>query len=83
MALIPHSPYYPDLTPCDFFLFPNMKLKLKGRRYNTIEEIPAESQKAFDTLTETGFQEASQKWRRRWDRYLYAGGNYVEGDGGR
>jgi hypothetical protein len=25
------------LAPCDFFLFPNMKLKLKGRRFDTIE----------------------------------------------
>jgi hypothetical protein len=28
-----------DLAPCDFFLFPKMKLKLKGRRFDTIEEI--------------------------------------------
>ena len=35
----PHPPYSPDLAPCDFFLFPKMKLKLKGRRFDTIEEI--------------------------------------------
>jgi hypothetical protein len=28
MAVIPNPPYSPDLTPFDFFLFPNMKLKL-------------------------------------------------------
>jgi hypothetical protein len=42
MAVIPHPPYSPDLAPCDFFLFPKMKLKLKGRRFDTIEEIQAE-----------------------------------------
>jgi transposase len=42
MAVIPHPPYSPDLAPCDFFLFPKMKLKLKGRRFETIEEIQAE-----------------------------------------
>jgi predicted flavoprotein YhiN len=26
---VPHQPYSPDLAPSDFFLFPNMKLKLK------------------------------------------------------
>jgi len=26
---IPHPPYSPDLAPCDFFLFPKMKLQLK------------------------------------------------------
>jgi hypothetical protein len=29
MALIPHPQYSPDLVPCDFFLVPKMKLKLK------------------------------------------------------
>jgi histone-lysine N-methyltransferase SETMAR len=49
IAVIPHPPYSPDLAPCDFFLFPKMKLKLKGRRFDTIEEIQAETQKVFDT----------------------------------
>jgi hypothetical protein len=35
-----------------------MKLKLKGRRFDTIEEIQAESQRVLDTLTEKYFQEA-------------------------
>jgi len=82
IAVIPHPPYSPDLAPCDFFLFPKMKLKLKGRRFDTIEEIQAETQKVLDTLTEKDFQEAFQKWRRQWDRCLHAGGNYFEGDGG-
>jgi hypothetical protein len=49
MATIPHPPYSPDLTPCDFFPFPKIKLKLKGRRFDTIEEIEAESQRVLDT----------------------------------
>jgi hypothetical protein len=83
MAVIPHPPYSPDLAPCHFFLFPKMKLKLKGRRFDTIEEIQTESRRVLDTLTEKDFQEAFKKWRRWWDRYLHAGGNYFEGDGGR
>jgi hypothetical protein len=60
-SFIPHTPYYPDLAPCDFFLFPVMKLKLKGRRFDTIEEIQAEPQTVLDILTEKDFQEAFQK----------------------
>jgi len=60
-----------------------MKLKLKERWFDTIEEIQAESQRVLDTLIEKDFQEAFQKWRRRWDWCLYAQGNYFEGDGGR
>jgi hypothetical protein len=58
MSLIPHTPYFPHLAPCDLFLFPKMKLKLKGRRFDTIEEIQAESQGVLDTLMEKYFQEA-------------------------
>ena len=83
IVVIPHPPHSPDLTPCDFFLFPKMKLKLKGRRFDTITEIQAETQKVLNTLTEKDFQEAFQNWRRRWDRCLHSGGNYFEGDGGR
>jgi hypothetical protein len=71
MAGISHPPYSPDLTPCDFFLFPNMKLKLKGRRFDTIEEIQAESPRVLDTLTEKDILETFQKWRRQWDRCLH------------
>jgi hypothetical protein len=42
MVVIPHPPYTLDLAPCDFFLFPKMKLGLKGRRFDTNEEIQAE-----------------------------------------
>jgi hypothetical protein len=63
MAAIPHPAYSPDMAPCDFFLFPKIKLKLKGRRFDTTEEIQAESQSVLDTLTEQDFQEAFQKWR--------------------
>jgi hypothetical protein len=83
MAVNPHLAYSPDLTPCEFFLFPKMKLKLKGRRFDTIEEIQAELQRVLDTVTEKDFQEAFQKWRRRWDRCVHVGGNYFEGDGDR
>jgi hypothetical protein len=43
----------PDLASCDLFLFPKLKLKLKlkGCRFDTIEEIQAESQ----ILTEKDF----------------------------
>jgi hypothetical protein len=44
MAVIPHPPYSLDLAPSDFFLFPKMKLKLKGRWFDTTEKNQADSQ---------------------------------------
>jgi hypothetical protein len=61
MAAIPHTPYSHHLAPCDFFLFPKIILKLKGRQFDTTEEIQAEWQRVLDTLTEKDFQEAFKK----------------------
>jgi hypothetical protein len=33
MIVVPHPPYSTDLAPCDFFLFPTLKLWMKGRRF--------------------------------------------------
>jgi hypothetical protein len=40
-----------------------MKMKLKGRRFDTAEEIQAESLRVLDILIAKDFQEAFQKWR--------------------
>jgi histone-lysine N-methyltransferase SETMAR len=34
-----HPPYSPDLSPPDFFLFPQIKSTLKGRRFEDTEDI--------------------------------------------
>ena len=52
-------PYYsPDLPRCNFFLFPKLKLKRKGRRLHTMEEIQRESQMVLDALIELDIQGA-------------------------
>jgi hypothetical protein len=61
--------------------FGTLWLLPKGRRFDTIEDIQAETLRVLGTLTDNDFQEEFQKWRRRWDRCLHAGGNYFEDDG--
>ena len=36
---VTQPPYSQDLVPCDFWLFPNLKSPLKGKRFQTIDEI--------------------------------------------
>jgi hypothetical protein len=43
MAVVLNPPYSRVLAPCDIFLFPKTKMALKGRRFNDVEKIPAES----------------------------------------
>jgi transposase len=57
VTTVPHPVYSPDLAPCDFYVFPKMKLRLKGRRYAAIEEVQAESLQILNTLTPADFSE--------------------------
>jgi len=82
MTVIPHRPYSPDLAPCDFFLFPKLKLWMKGRTFDTIEEIQEESHRVLDTVLKMDFQGCFQAWQKRWDHCIRAKGKYFEGDGG-
>jgi hypothetical protein len=54
-----------------------MKLKLKGRRFDNIEEIQTQSQRVLDTLTGKDFRKLS----KNGGDCDYAGGNYFDGDG--
>ena len=73
---VPHPPYSPDLAPCDFWLFP----KLRGSRYETIEEMKEAVMKAIDTLTQEEFHGAFQKLLERYNKCITAKGDYFEGD---
>ena len=70
-----HTPYSPDLGTCDFLLFP----KLRGCRYETIEEMKEAVTKVIDKLTQEDFHGAFQKLLE-WYKCIAAGGDYFEGD---
>ena len=45
---VPHPPDSPDLSPCDFCLF----LNLRGYRYETTEDMKEAVTNVIDTLTQ-------------------------------
>ena len=73
---VPQPPYSPDLAPCDFWVFP----KLRGCRYETIEEMKEAVTKVIDTLTQEDFHGAFQKLLERYNMCIAAGGDYYGGD---
>ena len=69
-----HSPYSPDLSPPDYFLFPKLKMKLKGRQFADV----AETQEAVtDELKKVQKEEFSAAFQKLYDRAkacIYASG---------
>ena len=73
---VPQPPNSPDLDPCDFCLFPKLKEKLRGCRYETTEEMKEAVTKVIDmrvidTLTQGDFHGA---FHNKW----IAAGDYFE-----
>ena len=73
---VPHRPYSPGLAPCDFWLFP----KLRGCRYETIEEMKEAVTKVIDSLAQEDYHRAFQKLLERYNNCIATGGDYFEGD---
>ena len=71
-----HPPYRPELALCDFWLFP----KLRGCRYETIEEMKEAVTMVIDTLTQEDFDGAFQKLLERYNKCIATGSDYSEGD---
>ena len=69
---VSHYPYSPDPAPCDFCLFP----KLRGCRYERIEEMKEAMSKVIDTLTQEDFHGSLPKLLERYNKCIAAGGDY-------
>ncbi len=77
---VPQPPNSPYLAPSDFCLFPKLKEKHRGCRYETIEEMKEAVTKIIDTLTHENFHGAFQKMLERYNKCIAAGGDLFEGD---
>ena len=70
----------PDLAACDFYLFPNLKSKLKGHHFGTTENIQKIVTDELNTLTENDFQYYYDQWEKRWNHCVTSQGSYFVGD---
>ena len=76
---VPHPSYSPDLSPCNFWLFSNLKENRRGCRYETIEEMKEAVSMVVDTIILDDFHGAFQKLLEQ-RKCIAAGGDYFEGD---
>jgi hypothetical protein len=77
---VPQLPYCLDLAPADFFLFPKLKSTLKGRQFQTTEELEENSLQDLRAIPQNAFQDTFQNWKNCWKRCINSGGEYIEGD---
>ena len=51
-----HPPYSPDMAPCDFWLFPELKTTLKGKSFESREEIMRKTAAELYNIQISAFQ---------------------------
>ncbi|PSN57940.1 hypothetical protein C0J52_00193 [Blattella germanica] len=74
-----HPPYSPDLSPCDYDLFPKMKEPLRGRRFRTVEDVLQATDRSIRTIQRLGTANGIQRLPHRWERVIHNAGGYIEG----
>ena len=80
IKVCPQPPYSLDLAPCDFWLFPKVKMTMKGKRFEPTQDIEVATTVLLKTLTKEDFQNCFRKWQERWDMCVRSNGQYFEGD---
>ena len=60
----PQPPYSPDLAPCDFWLFPKVKMTMKGKYFELIQDIRGSHDSTTKDSHEKGLPELFQKVAR-------------------
>ena len=78
--MVPQPPYSPDLSPCDFFLFPWLKNHFKVRHFGTLDNIQKSVTDELKGITTEAFQHCYEQWKQRLRRCVAAKRNYFEGD---
>jgi hypothetical protein len=78
IPVITQPPYSPDLAPSDFWLFPTLKMDLKGTVLQPWKTPNATAE--LRKIPKETFRRCFQQWQDRWSKCVRAQGSYFEGD---
>ena len=73
-----HPPYCPDVSPPNYFLFPKLKMKLKGLHFMDVAEIQEAVTDKLKKVQKEEFSAAFQKLYDHAKACIYASGTYFE-----
>ena len=64
--ILPHSTYFPDMAPSDFYLFPKLKFHLRGTQYGSNEDVIEAVNQYMGDLEKVFYFEGIRKLEERW-----------------
>ena len=76
--VLPHPPYSPDLAPSDYWLFGAMKKPLRGRTYETLQQLATPIYKWRSDALKELFAAGLEKLSLRWAKCVELKGDYIK-----
>jgi transposase len=80
IPVVPQPSYSPDLAPCNFFLFPRLKITLKGKQFQDITEIQLNTTWQLQVILKQAYHTCIEMWKDHWNHCILSRGLYFEGD---
>ena len=75
---LPHPSYSPDLAPSDYYLFPNIKRWLCGKRFESNEQVELETKGYYGGFDKSYYLEGIDKLKDGWTHCIELKGEYIE-----
>ncbi|UYV60396.1 K02A2.6-like [Cordylochernes scorpioides] len=66
----PQTAEWRDIAPNDFFLFPKLKAVLKGRHFDTRDDIIEKSPLALKSIPKEAYKNCFDNWEKRWRWFI-------------
>jgi histone-lysine N-methyltransferase SETMAR len=63
--VLPHAPYSPDKAPSDYWLFRQLKIFLRGKKFNTTGEVRSAVEEFFNSKTADFYKRGINKLEER------------------
>ena len=79
VKVLNRPPYSPDLSPCDFFLFPMLKNMLSGNKYTSRSALGSVIYQRLQQIPKEDYWSAFRDWVKRLQKYVSVKGEHFEG----
>ena len=79
VKVLNHLPYSPNLSPCDFFLFPKLKKMLSGNKYMSRSPLGSDIFQCLQQIPKEDYLSAFRDWVKRLQKCVLVKRGYFEG----
>ena len=77
VKVLNHPSYSPDLSPCDFFLFPRLKIMLSGNKYTSRSSLGSAIYQCLQQIPKEDYLSAFRDWVKKVTEMCFSKGEIL------